>query len=197
MLSARRAFLVAAAGDDHASARTAGRAGSPSCRCRWCRHGRAPMSPSLAKPRSNRFVQTVKKVSGSAAASTIESARGRAGTGRPARRNIRHSRRRRPGRRPAAPISSRGAPSPPRRSRPPLRARESTARPAAAGRGRGAGARRAGSRPRRRPGSAPRPRPGRGTGRSTGCRTSGPPASAGSIASHVVGEDRPRIAPLG
>ena len=67
-LFAGAAFLVRAGGREHPRAARRRQAGSPSCRCRSSRRGRAPISPACSRPRSNTFVQTVKNVSGIAAA---------------------------------------------------------------------------------------------------------------------------------
>ena len=75
-LQAGRALRLAAGGGDHRARRRPWRAGWRWCRCPTCRHGRARVSPAASRPRSKRFGQTVKKVSGIAAASTMREAGG-------------------------------------------------------------------------------------------------------------------------
>ena len=125
------------------------------------------------------------------------SARGApAGTGRRARRNIRHSRRPRPARRPAARRRLRRRRRPARRSRPRLPARGSTARRAAADRGPCRWSMSGRLTPAAATLISTSPAPGRGTGRSTTTSTSGPPgvadrSRASSSAIHVVGPPSP------
>ena len=90
---AGRALLGAARRREHPGAQRRAPTGWPSCRCHSCRRARAPLPRRASRPRSTMLVQTVNAVSGTAAACVRRGLGGSAGTVRPGRRSTRRSRR--------------------------------------------------------------------------------------------------------